>query len=294
VTPTDPAPVTAPAPAPTTDPTTDPTVAPTDPAPTTDTPPAGAGWEAPAGDFPPLSYVACCGLDWVGDPSPAVPSDPAVPLAPGIYNVRPLTDADGNRDTTHGRYVDGLLALEIRPYVRCNDLPEQRCSEEGPYTDTDLGVANEPARIVDLELDASVRVAITGFACDAPDQLRNDPRTGTGADLLALMQELDAAYETAVATPLREGADPVELANEIAADSPLGFFDPGCPSYTNFAWAPEDGPAVMTFLDLFPVADGGTGPTPAESASERFILPTALEIDETGAVTVYLFAGFTS
>jgi len=51
-------------------------------------PDLSVGWADATGPFPSLSYIACCGTDWAGPPSPDVPIDPTDELAPGIYNIR--------------------------------------------------------------------------------------------------------------------------------------------------------------------------------------------------------------
>ena len=193
----------------------------TDATPTTGPPSTApaSGWQTATQDFPQLSYIACCGTDWEGDPSPAVPSDPAAALPPGIYNAQ-ATVAD--------QPARSALSLAIRPYVRCTD-GTVICFGDEPYADNALGVANEPARAMDIPLDASVRVAVSGFGCDATGLLEDIRQIATGADLLALFDELDAAYETVIGSKLRAGVSPEEIAADITATSPAGFSDIDCP-----------------------------------------------------------------
>jgi len=237
-----------------------------------------SGWRAATGDWSPLAYLACCGTNWEGgEPSPTVPSDPTVPLAAGLYNVRTVDDAP-----LAGDAEDGRLVLEVRPYVRCNELGELECEGGGPYADTELGVPNAPARIAELPLDETVRVEIHGFGCDE-DTLRQDRQTGSGADLRALFTEFDASYQAAIAAPLRAGVDPEQLIAGISADPVAGFHDPGCPAWTSLAWTPSAGPTIIT-----------AAPFTRSAATAAGAYPTALRVDPDGSTTLYVYAGFSS
>lgn len=248
----------------------------------TPSPPA-SGWQTATDAFAQLSYVACCGTDWEGDPSPAVPSDPAAALPPGIYNAQAAVAGQPARST---------LSLAIRPYVRCTD-GTVICFGDEPYADNALGVANEPARTMDIPLDASVRVAVSGFGCDATGSLEDIRQIATGADLLALFDELDAAYETVIGSKLRAGVGPEEIAADITATSPAGFSDIDCPGYSPVVWTPSEGPPILPLQSLISYP-GIPAPEPIQSAAASWILPTAIEVDDAGNITVYLYGGFLS
>ncbi len=140
--------------------TTTPSTTTTTPSTTTLPPAVESGWQRADGAFPQLAFAACCGLNWEeGEPSPAVPADPDDPLSPGMYNVRSVFDDQAVDD-----YADGRLALELRPFTRCDELAEFECFDP-PFTDNELGVPNTAARTIEVALDDSVRVGLHGFRC---------------------------------------------------------------------------------------------------------------------------------
>lgn len=253
--------------------------------PSTTAPSSAPGWERVTEQFPQLTFDSCCGTDWEGDPSPAVPTDPAQPLPAGIYNVQAVS-GQGAGDTGDS------LALEVRPYVRCNELADHHCFGAEPYPDTALGVPIEAARTIDVQLDDSVRVAVSGFEC-VDDHLLDNRYTASGTDLATLFAELDAAYETAVGAPLRQGVGRADIAADLSANRTGGFFDPGCPSYPKYAWAPPSGPGVLALLGLDNPAELPV-PVPSPSASAAWIRPTGLIVDAQGGYTLYFYAGFLS
>ncbi|MEO6122871.1 MAG: hypothetical protein ABIR32_04115 [Ilumatobacteraceae bacterium] len=276
----------------------DPTTTTSEPTPTTvaaetttsSQPIAELTWAAATESFPALSYIACCGTDWEGEPSPPVPADPAVALAEGIYNAQtPRSDGIRSDDDVD----DGVLTLEIRSYGRCSD-GVVRCSGDEPYPANALGTTDEPSRLIDVVLDDTVRVAVTGFGCNgAADQLFDVREVGTGSDLLALYQQLGDAYEIAVGGPLRNGVAPEQIASDITANMTGGFFDPGCPTWTSFAWDPVAGPSILAPLNLFTV-DGQPPLQPNDGIELESIYPTAVSVDGAGVMTVYFYAGFLS
>ena len=214
-----------------------------------------------------------------------MPTDPAAPLPAGIYNVRAVADQ------TIDDFVGGVLPLEVRPYTRCTELGEFECSGGPPYDDSALGVPTDAARTIDVVLDDSVHVGVSGFACE-DDQLLSDPQVSTGTDLARLFDELGSSYESAVGEPLRRGVDPVQLAEDLAANPTSGFFDPGCPSYPSIAWRPSSGPTILARTLLSAGRRFGTRTAPATGS--RLGHPTALVVDAEGGHTLYFYAGFLS
>jgi hypothetical protein len=253
-----------------------------EPAPTTTVPPPTltptSGWQVSTDDWPTLAFFACCGTNWEnGEVSPAVPPDPTDPLEPGLYNVRAVEGTP-----LAASAAEGVVELELRPYARCVDLGEFECDGGGPYDDTVLGVPNEPARLVDLDLDDALRVELHGFWCTDEEPIR-DRQTGTGSDLRALFNEFLASYETAIATPLRGGIEPEQLIARLSADPVAGFHDPECPAWTSLAWTPSSGPTIISAAPFAPSAATAAG-----------AYPTALRVDADGSTTLYVYAGFSS
>lgn len=238
-----------------------------------------AGWQPTDDPFPPLAYIACCGSNWDGEPSPAVPTDPTVALAPGIYNAQATPDAGGDPDSG----ADGVLSIDVRPYERCADLAEFDCND--PFTDAELGVAREPARTIEFGLDDSLDVAVAGFVCDADEGPAN--HTGTGLDLEALSVEVDADYESVVARPIGAGADPTELAINPAGS----FHDLDCPAYGALGWTSPPAPTLLV-RGLARLSDDDVTFEPLPSAVAHWLLPTAVAVDDAGRMTLYLYGGF--
>jgi hypothetical protein len=252
----------------------------------TTTPPA-PGWQRATDPPPGLAYLPCCGTDWEGEPSPAIPEDPAAPLVPGVYNLR----APGDEEPIP-YLVDGVLTLDVRPYVRCAELPEFGCSGEPPYRDDELGVPRQVGRTVEWMLDDEVKVRIEGYVC-AADEIGLDPWIGAGGDLAALFAELDAAYESSIAAPLRSGVAPADVLEQLIADPASGFFAVDCPSYTSLVWRPSSGPPILVPLVLDLPAEM-PAPDPIPSAATAWIHPTALVVDAQGVETLHFYAGFLS
>jgi hypothetical protein len=239
-----------------------------------------SGWAAATEPFPDLAYIACCGTDWSGQPSPAVPTDPADQLVPGIYNIRQVVPDDP---------LDGILSLEVRAYARCNDLGDRgSCSAGEPYADDALGVADQPDRVIDLALD-TVEVAVSSTKCGS-GELVAENQIGRGRDLAALYSELDDSYRTAVIDPLDAGVGPTDIRASLTAGSPPGFFDPGCPSWSDLWWSPVTGPTVIT---PFVAMIDGLVDWRAVNIWQT-IIPTALLVDEQGDTTLYVTTGFLS
>jgi hypothetical protein len=198
------------------------------------------------------------------------------PLRPGIYNVRSPDETPLAADA-----LDGVVQLELRPYVRCTDLGDLGCDGGPPADEAELGVPDAPARVVDLELSDALHVEVHGFACDA-DELSLDRQAGTGADLLALFTEFDSSYATAIAGPASDGVDPEQLIAELGAQPVAGFHDPGCPAWTRVTWTPSSGPTMIS-----------SAPFATSAATAAGALPTALRVDD-GAGTLHVYAGFLS
>lgn len=254
----------------------------------TGAPATPAGWQSSGEPLPPLAYIACCATNWEGEPSPAVAADATGPLAPGIYNAQATPDAGGEPDSG----TDGVLSIDVRPYDRCANLGEFDCND--PFTDDELGVADQPARTIELDLDDRVRVGMAGFACGDDGTLTTVTYTGTGAELEALSIEADAAYDSVVAGAIAAGTDPIELATELGATPAGGFADPGCQGYGTVAWTSASGPTILARNGLARLGDDNATFEAHPSAIAQWLTPTAVAVDDAGNVTLYLYGGFLS
>ena len=89
-----------------------------------------------------------------------------------------------------------------------------------------------------------------------------------------------------VAAPLDAGVSPEQVAADLAANRTAGFFDPGCPGYTDVARTSPGGPTVVSPLYLSSQNPSISAPT--------ILPPEGLAVDERGVVTIYVYAGFRS
>ena len=209
--------------APTTSPPT--TAAPTTLAPTTAAPTTAAG---PIGWSPydatlvtaPMA-MPCCGDSWYATvPSPALPA-PGQPLADGDYRV----EGSWSNDPT------APLQLTVRRFERCEQLPIGSCELDPPYGDRDFGVDESSSYRLTLPLDRQLKVVLSGIAAadgDPDISWKSVTASASGADLAELAGAVDAAYETAIATPIRAGADPWSVLDGLAAN-PVDRWTPAPP-----------------------------------------------------------------
>ena len=251
-----------------------PTAAPT----TTEAP---ATWAA-AGSMPGLAYLPCCASNYSGDPSPAIPADPAAALAPGIYKAfrgqpSPLEPFD---PTT--------ITFSLAPFVACGE-PDIFC-EDG-YVPGDVGVG-PVAREVTMPLDDQIQVVLGGWACGADGlSYEVDHQAGDGALLAQLQTEYEAAYQRTVA-PL-VAADTPYGDYETTFATPQDGFSVPCQAAGVLQWQGSAGPAIL--LQLLGSYDDAQGKVVvATSISVETIYLTALEVGADGTQTLYFYAGFLS
>ena len=126
---------------------------------TTTTVPPPPGWTTVEG-FPSLAYLPCCGSNWFGPPSPAIPADAEAGLLPGIYFAERI-DGDVSTET---------ISFQVSRFEACSELPADGC-ESGPFGPDDMGVVEPPARGFTLPLDATIRIGLSGFECEADQQM---------------------------------------------------------------------------------------------------------------------------
>ncbi len=271
---TEAAPTTEPAPEATAAATTPPTEAPTTTA-------APAGWTS-VGPMPSLAYLPCCASNFVGDPSPAIPADPAVALAPGIYRAFREQPAAGEPVETD------TITFSLAPFVPCT-APDVFC-EDG-FVDGEVGVG-DVARQITLPLDADLRVVLGGFDCGPNDSgYATDHQAATGVELATLQAELDTAYAEVVA-PLVEADTPFDTYVAMFAEPVSGFSVP-CQSAGILQFQGSAGPAILLqTLGVYDDAVGAVVIPPSISIAVMYM--TALEVAADGSLTLYFYAGFLS
>lgn len=238
----------------------------------------GGEWEQ-VDSFPAEAYPAFTDGNWSGVPSPALAAD-AASLAGGIYHAARATA--GGADS---------IPLEIRRFEACTVAPGDCVTFEGEEIPPEEIAPSGAALTVDLPLDASLRVGVSGVDCQADAQL------ATGAELAAMMRQFDADYAAAIAEVPQSAIDGDDIGTIVAAllDSPSGRFEaPACFEgafpFGSVRWRGDVGPGVLLQSPL--AGDGDGGFVVPESASAVWIRPSAFQVGDDGVRTLYLDAGF--
>ena len=195
-----PAPPTTPVPTTVTPPPA--TAAPTTVAPTTPPQPAWA-----VTDLRPRAVVQGHSGNWAGEGdarSPAWPADPAATPADGFYSASLTAPWEPG---------DRVLRVRVQRLELCTVLPADTCF---PSTDpAELGADPTEPRDIEVALDDSTRVVVTGFDCfddastsppaSAPANDQN--KVGKGTQLAELFEAYTADYTDVIVPVLDTGAD---------------------------------------------------------------------------------------
>jgi len=235
------------------------------------------GWQTidffPLGLYPPFEQS-----NWIGVPSPALPTSPGQPLADGLY---PITVSwDPSSSTT--------LSVEVGRLDLCSGLPEFSCIDEGgPFQPDEVGVDDSVRYPMAVPLDGSVGTALVGYDCDGI------AATGNGADLASLLIAFDEAYRRTLAPKVESGADGFETMEAISAAPVDGFSGANaeCPDFGFGGLVFRSGDAPPVLLQIISSLDDDNQHvlvTPTEIIRAH----TVQVID--GAMTFYWYAGFLS
>lgn len=253
---------------------------------TTTVAPAPAAW-SPTADWPSLADLPCCASNYVGVPSPPFPDDPAAALAPGIYSPSRVSFETITGDT---------LDLVVRRFEACTVIPADQnpCEDMGGFADTDMGVVPDPARELSFALDDTTTVVFTGFDCVGPPARWSI----TGAGFGEFSTAFDAAYQTLLAGPFLAGEDSDTLQAALGS-TPTGGFSAPCPDAIGagaLQWQWDQSPEATVLMQvLFPGSEAnGFAPAPPPSAASYWLVPSALQVGDDGALTLYVYAGFYS
>lgn len=224
-----------------------------------------AGW-SPA-ELIPQAIIPPFDANWQGTPSPVI-VDPAAGLPDGVYAAQYVS-----RDAA-------TVTLDISRFDSCQTISDG-CAE-GPYTDTDLGIASVSEGLVTLPLDSSIGVVLNGWSCE--DVISR----GNGADLGEMYAAIDVDYELAFGAGLASGTDPQVLIAAARADPALAFgpLAPECDSEFNVSWQYGAAPPVLVQRPFDPDTFGPVDPA-------TLFGPTVVEVSAANT-TLYLYAGFFS
>jgi hypothetical protein len=200
-----------------------PATPPTTPAATTVAPtPPPPGWAVT--DLRPRAFVQGYSGNWAGDGdarSPAWPANPAATPADGFYSAA-LTAPWEPGDT--------VLHVRVQRLELCTALPVDTCY---PSTDpTELGADPAAARDIEVPLDSSTRVVVTGFDCfdDVPTSspaesppADDQNKIGKGTQLGELFEAYAAEYAAVIDPPLTAGVDLYANPEQFAGGPDDGF-----------------------------------------------------------------------
>jgi hypothetical protein len=232
--------------------------------------------------MPSLAYIPCCASNYQGEPSPPIPADPSQPLDPGLYHAARTQPEPGNVETS-------TITFDLSPFVTCGE-PGIMCEE--PFADGDVGVG-PVVREVTVPLDAAVEVVVGGFRCEGDVSFDTEHMAGDGTMLAALQTAFDADYARAVGSKLSEGATPDDIVAAISAAPTDGFTAPACSGAGSLVYQPASGPGLL--LQALTAWDPARGaPVVPVSASVEWLRLTALQVDPSGAHTLFFYAGFLS
>lgn len=241
--------------------------------PTTAVPPPPTGWTPT--DFAPAAVPVGYSGNWTGEPSPPAPAEGAL-LADGYYDAEAAAPWSASSPNT--------VQLRIHRLDFCRNLPAGSCYDN-PDDPDELGRDPGWSQTVDVPLDASTSVILDGFRCE-PEQ-----KSGSGADLAALLVAFDAAYQQRVVPLLASGLDDFSTSGAIAADPSDGFLGEAdaCPGFEGYAGVLRfiDGDAPVLLLQVV-TTDGQTPITPTD-----LVRPNGVFVRD-GVPSYYFYAGFYS
>jgi hypothetical protein len=224
--------------------------------------------------MPTEAFPPCCASTWQGTPSPPLSADPD-PVADGIYHAARVEWSPENPST---------FVIALRRFEACGLLPVGSCEQppEGePYLEGQLGIAGDPTRQMTITLDDTVKVGVGGWDTELVKRQAN------GSDLVALMVELDRAYNEVLAAPLLAGGDPDAIVAGLV-ESPAEGFGPNSGNYYNTLLYSYDGAPPLLFEPPFEYTDSGSQ-VPRDGTSVLYM--TAIQFDQ-GAVSLFFYGGY--
>ena len=250
------------------------TAAPTTEAPTTTEAPA-EGWTTidPTTVSAPLA-LPCCASNWFGEPSPALP-EPGGTLEDGVYRVMFTWPTD------FGEPIDAT----VQRFAPCGELPAGSCEPEGAdgvtYLPDSMGVDESESFQYELQLDGDLAVVLGGF--NGFEDGSGNAAQGTGADLAALLEAVDADYADLLGDRLAAGEDPYTVMQDALAN-PTGGFE--ATEFGELRFVANGAPGL-----LFQAAVYRDDPTTARGSD--VVKPISLVIED-GQPTLIVYGGFYS
>ncbi len=234
-------------------------------------------------DFQPAAYPLGYSGNWDGPPSPPAPSDPSQGPADGYY-VASLRQpwAPGNTS----------LQVRIQRLEYCTVLADGCEYYDEGTNETNL----DPNWQLDLEvpLDATTQVVLTGFSCW--DDVEGQTKQATGTDLGDLFTSFAADYDQVILPLLLAGLPHDNVAEAVAAGPTGGFVGEvaHCGADTNGMAGPlrylhDDAPVLL----LQTVVHWEEGEMPQPMTSTDLIRLQGVDY-RNGIPTFYFFAGFYS
>jgi hypothetical protein len=128
--------------------------------------------------------------------SPAWPADPAAPPADGFYA------ASLTQPWVPG---DAVLRVRVQRLDPCSVLPADTCNlNDDPH---EMGLDPNGVRDLEVPLDGSTGVVVSGFDCASSDPVDRQNKLGTGAGLRELWEAYTTDYAAVIAPLVAAGAD---------------------------------------------------------------------------------------
>lgn len=218
-----------------------------------------------------VSYaMPCCGDDFHGTPSPALPTGGA-PLSDGQYFVRRALN-----------WGDTPMELQVYRYESCAALPADSCEDPSGVDNMGVDFSTYAPLTISAD-DPSLRVVLvgfTGFDSGVPDKA-----VGSVADLFELVDAVDAAYQTVFYNPFLLGENPDDIVAGVLA-APTGGFQPA-PEGAGVVTFVHDGAPPLLFQYLF---DFSVSPPQAIRGSDVLGLNAVTVSGD--QITLYVYAGY--
>jgi hypothetical protein len=181
------------------------------------------------------------------------------------------------------------LAVEIRRFEQCANLPDGACEMYESYAPDEMGVEEAVIRSLTIPLDDTSRAGVVGWA-----DCTGAPQYGNGTDLATLISSYNTANQAVIAPRLAAGENPNDVLTSLVA-TPAGGFGPitgECANEFTMEFASAGAPSLLMQTVYSYNVYNETGAYEPLQPME-LMYPTAIAV-EGGVYTLYFYAGFYS
>ena len=216
--------------------------------------------------------LPCCGDDFHGTPSPALPAA-GEPLADGDYFVQMAWPDD----------LSQPLELQLYRYETCSLLPEGTCEDPSGADNMGVDMTTYYSLMVDPG-DSTIAVELFGFR--GFDSTEPPGAVGTVPDLIELAQAVEQAYDEVFLPRIEAGEDILALGDDVRNNPQGGFTSGGDGGIVVFTYG-EAPPILFQYI-----ADASVDPwTPIRGVDMQGLNSVAVR---DGQLTLMVYAGFYS